>query len=407
MDEEPEAERAIAVVRLAYDELLKRMAAGFTEALAAVGLDGSRGPVADACVSRRRAERRAARSRTSSSTRSASRWVPSSAISCRARRSSRSARRWRCFRRSRRSGWPRCSRARRPTSRSSSSNGKLAARVEQTVMPGFADRLRFLKAKVPDVVDLTLDKLLEHVSTSKLESTIGDASLVLVRSQEIDFAGELDTGGLRAPRHGHRDRRTSREPRGSSQPRASSRSSSPQTTGTSSRRAERRTCGSTSRAATRSSCIAAAGSGAAGRRRRGRSACPRAELGYDSDLDFVFPTGLGVFKAGGGLTYHHGGTSLQEMVIPVRHVPDSGGSEPPPPVERRSSRGRSRRDHEPRLQRAPHARGPHDRAGRPFRVVLLVGRRAGRRGGDGRRRRARPRHRHRDACSPERKLAWE
>ena len=24
-----------------------------------------------------------------------------------------------------------------------------------------------------------------------------------------------------------------------------------------------------------------------------------AELGYDTDLDFVFPTGLGVFKAGG------------------------------------------------------------------------------------------------------------
>ena len=30
LDEEPEAERAIAVVRLAYDELLKRMATGFT-----------------------------------------------------------------------------------------------------------------------------------------------------------------------------------------------------------------------------------------------------------------------------------------------------------------------------------------------------------------------------------------
>src|SRR5207249_2748385 len=36
-----------------------------------------------------------------------------------------------------------------------------------------------------------------------------------------------------------------------------------------------------------------------------------AELGYDSDLDFVFPVGLGIFKAGGGTMYHHGGTSLQ------------------------------------------------------------------------------------------------
>jgi hypothetical protein len=40
-------------------------------------------------------------------------------------------------------------------------------------------------------------------------------------------------------------------------------------------------------------------------------------LGYDSDLDFVFPLGIGVFKAGGDLAFHHGGASLQELVIPV------------------------------------------------------------------------------------------
>jgi hypothetical protein len=42
-----------------------------------------------------------------------------------------------------------------------------------------------------------------------------------------------------------------------------------------------------------------------------------AELGYHTDLDFIFPTGLGVFKAGGGLAFHHGGFSLQELAIPV------------------------------------------------------------------------------------------
>src|SRR6185312_17446477 len=42
-----------------------------------------------------------------------------------------------------------------------------------------------------------------------------------------------------------------------------------------------------------------------------------AELGYRSDLDFVFPKSLGVFKSGGDLEYHHGGISLQEMVVPV------------------------------------------------------------------------------------------
>src|SRR5207253_4392857 len=31
-----------------------------------------------------------------------------------------------------------------------------------------------------------------------------------------------------------------------------------------------------------------------------------ASLGYASDLDLVFPTGCGVFKAGGDLAFHHG-----------------------------------------------------------------------------------------------------
>ena len=43
-------------------------------------------------------------------------------------------------------------------------------------------------------------------------------------------------------------------------------------------------------------------------------------LGYESDLDFVFPLGSGVFKAGGDLAFHHGGPSLQELVIPVLTV---------------------------------------------------------------------------------------
>ncbi|CAK0752855.1 hypothetical protein CCP4SC76_2360002 [Gammaproteobacteria bacterium] len=42
-----------------------------------------------------------------------------------------------------------------------------------------------------------------------------------------------------------------------------------------------------------------------------------ASLGYDSDLDFIFPKGVAVFRAGGDLNFHHGGTSLQEMVVPV------------------------------------------------------------------------------------------
>jgi len=42
-----------------------------------------------------------------------------------------------------------------------------------------------------------------------------------------------------------------------------------------------------------------------------------ADLGYQTDLEFIFPHGLAVFKAGGDLAFHHGGCSLQEMVVPV------------------------------------------------------------------------------------------
>ena len=41
------------------------------------------------------------------------------------------------------------------------------------------------------------------------------------------------------------------------------------------------------------------------------------DLGYDTDLEFVFPRGIGVFKTGGDLAFHHGGISLQEAIIPV------------------------------------------------------------------------------------------
>ncbi|ODS31205.1 MAG: PglZ domain protein [Candidatus Scalindua rubra] len=42
------------------------------------------------------------------------------------------------------------------------------------------------------------------------------------------------------------------------------------------------------------------------------------DFGYKSDLDFVFPRTLAVFKTpGGDNEYFHGGISLQEMVVPV------------------------------------------------------------------------------------------
>jgi hypothetical protein len=43
-------------------------------------------------------------------------------------------------------------------------------------------------------------------------------------------------------------------------------------------------------------------------------------LGYASDLELVFPAATGVFKAGGDLAFHHGGPSLEELVVPVLTV---------------------------------------------------------------------------------------
>ena len=67
--------------------------------------------------------------------------------------------------------------------------GKLAASIEGTTMSGLAARRTFLKAKVPDAMDIPLGKLL-GTSPSQLRKSIGAASLVIVRSQEIDALGE-------------------------------------------------------------------------------------------------------------------------------------------------------------------------------------------------------------------------
>jgi hypothetical protein len=192
---------------------------------------------------------------------------------------------------------------------------RVAASIEGTPLSDLNDRRRFLKTKVPDAVDLTLGPLLRS-PTSKLEKTIGQASLVVIRSQEIDFVGEMD-GDLLARQvmdtiianlakavnrlagvgienfvitadHGHQFSMRKEDDMRTDNP------------GDNSIHFERR-------------CWIGHG----GSTPPGTVRVTGAELGYDTDLDFVFPTGLGVFKAGGGLSFHHGGFSLQELVIPV------------------------------------------------------------------------------------------
>ena len=49
----------------------------------------------------------------------------------------------------------------------------------------------------------------------------------------------------------------------------------------------------------------------------GTARVPLVSLGVRSDLDMIVPKGLAVFKAGGGKQFFHGGLSPQELLIPV------------------------------------------------------------------------------------------
>ena len=192
--------------------------------------------------------------------------------------------------------------------------GKLAAKVDGQALGEVKARMDYLKARVPDATDITLERLLQD-SLSKVQTKIRNARVVVVRSQEIDALGEknellarnlMDTviGNLaRAVRrlagmgferflltadHGHQFSARKDEDQKVEAPRGGTLEL-------------HRRCW--------------IGRGAANA--PGTVAVKAPELGYDSNLEFVFPTGLGVFVAGGGLAYHHGGCTLQEMVIPV------------------------------------------------------------------------------------------
>ena len=69
------------------------------------------------------------------------------------------------------------------------SAGKLGSRIDGTFLPDLTARRKFAEASVPGLVDMTLAELL-GTSTNKLEARLSGAQVVIVRSQEIDAAGE-------------------------------------------------------------------------------------------------------------------------------------------------------------------------------------------------------------------------
>jgi len=198
-------------------------------------------------------------------------------------------------------------------------DGKLGARIDDSFLPDATSRKKFAAARVPQLVDLTLDELL-GLQLSKLRKKIGGAQVVVVRSQEIDHAGEagfafharqvmdavidnlvralrkLATAGIEravvTADHGHlffaadRDESMRTDPPGGKTVEL------------------HRRCWIGRGGSTPPGCVRVAASA----------------LGYASDLDFVFPTGSGVFRVAGDLAFHHGGPSLQELIVPVLTV---------------------------------------------------------------------------------------
>ena len=67
--------------------------------------------------------------------------------------------------------------------------GKLGARIDDAFLPDLAARKKFAAARVPKLVDIALDELLS-LQPSRLAKKIEGAQVVVVRSQEIDHAGE-------------------------------------------------------------------------------------------------------------------------------------------------------------------------------------------------------------------------
>ena len=72
---------------------------------------------------------------------------------------------------------------------------------------------------------------------------------------------------------------------------------------------------------------------------------PPSALGYGPEgLSVIVPRSAGVFKAGGSLCYHHGGTSIQELLIPVLSFRCTPPSPAPATASSSSSRKRSKKE---------------------------------------------------------------
>jgi len=205
-------------------------------------------------------------------------------------------------------------------------SGGISGAIEGITLADWPARWKHLQARVPGAVEIRLEQLL-HMSPDALSRYVKGSRLVLVRSQDIDAVGEADVGlvaqqamatvipnlarAVHRLSHSGITRFVVSADHGHLLDEAQDDDMKIETPGGVKVDLHRR-------------CWAGRG----GRTPAGAVRVSGANLGYDTDLDFVFPTGRGVFLAGGGLRYHHGGLSLQELVIPVLSIDIESGREP-------------------------------------------------------------------------------
>jgi hypothetical protein len=195
--------------------------------------------------------------------------------------------------------------------------GAFGARIDDAFLSDLAARKRHAAARIPKCVDMTLDELLGHTK-AKLAKKVEGAQVIIVRSQEIDLVGESGLYQARLVMDsviGNLARATAKLAKVGIERAvisadhghlfASDRDESMRIDAPGGATVDlHRRCWVGHGGATPAGCIRVSA----------------AALGYASDLDLVFPKGCGVFKAGGDLAFHHGGPSLQELIVPVLTV---------------------------------------------------------------------------------------
>ncbi len=219
------------------------------------------------------------------------------------------------------------------------SDSRLAVNVDGQAVRTVSDRVKRFEKAHGKVADVPLDKLAQYTSR-ELKKRIEGAALVVVRSTEIDADGESDQlaaswgsfdatlnvlqtavarllhAGIRrvvlTADHGFLAVRQVGEELKVDKP----------STGTG--ELHRRAWIGTGGTATDSTVKV-----------------PLSDFGIGGGLDIIAPRGLGVFVAGGGLQFFHGGLSPQELVVPViTVVSDEPTAEPKYEIELSVAGGR-------------------------------------------------------------------